>query len=104
MLLHADPACTDAQRELDALRATLEDADSSPSSLTYAALKPLAAPLPAAAPPAESYAQNTNAQTNNCAGAAKQFTQCMDEHQGNMSICGWYMENLKACQAAAAPY
>lgn len=40
----------------------------------------------------------------NCSLATKSFTNCMDEHQGNMSICGWYMEQLKACQAAASQY
>ncbi|KAL1875143.1 hypothetical protein VTK73DRAFT_10280 [Phialemonium thermophilum] len=53
-------------------------------------------------------AQNQNAQQqnwgNNCAGATQQFTKCMDEHGGNMQICGWYLEQLKACQAAASQY
>ena len=41
-----------------------------------------------------------NSSTNNTYGArscevdAKQFTQCLDEHQGNMQICGWYLEQL----------
>ena len=41
---------------------------------------------------------------NNCAGATQNFTQCMDDHPGNMQICGWYLEQLKACQAAASQY
>ncbi|KAF6840625.1 CHCH domain-containing protein [Colletotrichum plurivorum] len=41
---------------------------------------------------------------NNCAGATQQFTKCMDEHSGNMQICNWYLEQLKACQAAASQY
>jgi len=41
---------------------------------------------------------------NNCQGATQNFTQCMDEHNGNMSICNWYLEQLKACQAAAKNY
>lgn len=54
-------------------------------------------------------AQNNNAyasqqQDPNCAMATKSFTSCMDEHQGNMSICGWYMEQLKACQTMAKQY
>jgi hypothetical protein len=28
----------------------------------------------------------------------------MDEHNGNMQICNWYLEQLKACQAAASNY
>lgn len=52
---------------------------------------------------------NTSAYANqqadpNCAMATRSFTSCMDEHQGNMSICGWYMEQLKQCQAAASQY
>lgn len=43
-------------------------------------------------------------QDPNCAMATRSFTNCMDEHQGNMSICGWYMEQLKACQTAARQY
>ncbi len=41
---------------------------------------------------------------NNCAGATQAFTKCIDDNQGNMQICNWYLEQLKACQAAAAPY
>jgi len=39
-----------------------------------------------------------------CEADAKQFTKCLDENQGNMQICGWYLEQLKACQAAASQY
>ncbi|KAL2183312.1 hypothetical protein L209DRAFT_758835 [Thermothelomyces heterothallicus CBS 203.75] len=41
-------------------------------------------------------APQTNNSTwgNNCAGATEQFTKCMDEHGGNMQICGWYLEQL----------
>ncbi|EOO01638.1 putative chch domain protein [Phaeoacremonium minimum UCRPA7] len=51
------------------------------------------------AQPAQQQQQNWN-----CADSAKQFTSCMDEHGGNMQICGWYLEQLKACQAAASQY
>ncbi|KAH8171633.1 CHCH domain protein [Sarocladium implicatum] len=48
---------------------------------------------------------NTNYnRTDNCASAATDFTRCMDEQGGNMQICNWYLEQLKACQAAAKPY
>ncbi|PSR83851.1 hypothetical protein BD289DRAFT_276644 [Coniella lustricola] len=50
-----------------------------------------------------SYYANQSADPN-CALATKSFTNCMDEHQGNMSICGWYMDQLKACQQAASRY
>ncbi|KAL2269547.1 hypothetical protein VTJ83DRAFT_1731 [Remersonia thermophila] len=49
--------------------------------------------------------QNTNRSWgNNCQGATEQFTKCMDEHSGNMQICGWYLEQLKACQQAASQF
>ena len=59
------------------------------------------APVQAAAAPQDNNSYN---QTNNCAGAAQDFTKCMDEQGGNMQICNWYLEQLKACQAAAKPY
>jgi len=43
----------------------------------------------------------------NCEADAKSFTKCLDENKGNdyqMSICGWYLEQLKACQSAASQY
>ncbi|KAM5373944.1 hypothetical protein ACJA88_008106 [Fusarium oxysporum] len=55
-----------------------------------------AAPVQAQAAPQE---QSWN--QNNCAGVAQNFTKCMDENNGNMQICNWYLEQLKACQAAA---
>ncbi|KAI9675004.1 MAG: hypothetical protein M1817_001410 [Caeruleum heppii] len=39
-----------------------------------------------------------------CEADAKTFTKCLDENGGNMQICGWYLDQLKACQAAAKPY
>ena len=54
-----------------------------------------AAPQPAAP---QQYGAPTSAQQdsfgNNCAGVTKQFTNCMDEHSGNMNICGWYLDQL----------
>lgn len=65
--------------------------------------------------PAEAAPQQVDAQVqqsqnqqsqwgNNCAGATQNFTKCMDDNSGNMQICGWYLEQLKACQAAASQY
>lgn len=56
----------------------------------------------AAAPPQQQ--QQNQWGNNNCAGATQNFTKCMDEHNGNMSICNWYLDQLKACQAAASQY
>jgi hypothetical protein len=60
--------------------------------------------------PAEPAPQQANATQqqqqwgNNCAGATQNFTKCMDDNNGNMQICNWYLEQLKACQSAASPY
>ncbi|ESZ89631.1 hypothetical protein SBOR_9980 [Sclerotinia borealis F-4128] len=40
----------------------------------------------------------------NCGFQVKSFTNCMDENQGNMSICNWYLEQMKACQSTASQY
>ena len=52
-----------------------------------------------AAPPAQPYygAPSAAQQENwgaNCQGATQQFTKCMDENNGNMQICNWYLEQL----------
>jgi len=41
-----------------------------------------------------------------CEDSATAFTRCLDENKGEhqMSICGWYLDQLKACQAAANRY
>ncbi|KAI1323945.1 hypothetical protein F5Y16DRAFT_325983 [Xylariaceae sp. FL0255] len=67
------------------------------------------APAPAAeASPVQAqqaqYGNQSMQNNNNCAGAAESFTKCLDEHSGNMQVCGWYLEQLKACQAAAKQY
>ncbi|KAI4210271.1 MAG: hypothetical protein LQ351_006870 [Letrouitia transgressa] len=42
--------------------------------------------------------------SRSCETDAKSFTKCLDENAGNMQICGWYLDQLKACQAAASQY
>jgi len=55
---------------------------------------------PAEQPQQQQAVQSQQAETqqrnwgNNCAEATKQFTTCMDEQNGNMQICGWYLEQL----------
>lgn len=39
-----------------------------------------------------------------CEMPAKEFTQCLNATGNDMSACAWYLENLKACQSAAAQY
>ncbi|KAI1261656.1 hypothetical protein F5Y18DRAFT_400982 [Xylariaceae sp. FL1019] len=57
-----------------------------------------------ASPQAVQTSTHTQQAQNNCAGAAESFTKCMDDNGGNMQICNWYLEQLKACQAAARQY
>lgn len=54
------------------------------------------------APVAQDSGNNWGARA--CEGDARNFTRCMDENKGNMQICGWYLDQLKACQQAAGPY
>jgi len=46
------------------------------------------------------YQQNQGA----CANDVNAFRQCMDQNQGSLNICGWYLDQLKACQQAASQY
>ena len=39
-----------------------------------------------------------------CETDVTNFRRCMDENQGSLTICGWYLDQLKACQAAASQY
>ena len=39
-----------------------------------------------------------------CANEVQGFKRCMDDNQGNLTICGWYLDQLKACQSAASQY
>jgi coiled-coil-helix-coiled-coil-helix domain-containing protein 2 len=65
--------------------------------------------------PAEQQAQQTQVdtavaqpsayeQTGACQTDAKNFRSCMDQNRGDLTICGWYLDQLKACQQAASPY
>ncbi|XP_014552648.1 hypothetical protein COCVIDRAFT_109676 [Bipolaris victoriae FI3] len=65
--------------------------------------------------PADAAPQNTDfaaqhqasaqmAQSGPCANDVQSFRKCMDENQGSLTICGWYLDQLKACQAAASQY
>ena len=44
------------------------------------------------------------AQSGPCVNDVQSFRKCMDENQGSLTICGWYLDQLKACQAAAGQY
>ncbi|GAD92203.1 hypothetical protein AN4755.2 [Paecilomyces variotii No. 5] len=64
---------------------------------------------PAQAQPMDNGLYQSAASTNSwenpaCANDVQNFRKCMDDNQGNLSICGWYLDQLKACQAAAKQY
>jgi len=51
------------------------------------------------------YAQSQNYQgPRACETDVSNFRRCMDENQGSLTICGWYLDQLKACQQAASQY
>jgi len=57
--------------------------------------------------PASQTSYQTMSQSQSCETDAKAFTKCLDENKGSdyqMSVCGWYLEQLKACQSAASQY
>jgi len=64
-----------------------------------AAAAPVAAEA-AAAMPQQGY-QNQS-QGLSCDVQAKDFTKCLEA--ADMASCSWYLDQLKACQAAARPY
>ncbi|EJC99245.1 uncharacterized protein FOMMEDRAFT_94237 [Fomitiporia mediterranea MF3/22] len=59
-----------------------------------------AAPAPEQAAPAAPAQQASSGIS--CDVQAKSFTQCLEK--ADLPSCTWYLEQLKACQAAAAPY
>jgi hypothetical protein len=61
------------------------------------------------APPQTQSMNNSLYQSNAWANPACEtdvhnFRKCMDDNKGDLSICGWYLDQLKACQAAARQY
>ncbi|KAK7686008.1 hypothetical protein QCA50_010819 [Cerrena zonata] len=58
------------------------------------------APEPQAAPVQQQQSYQT--QGLSCESQAKEFTKCLEK--ADLPSCTWYLEQLKACQAAAAPY
>lgn len=41
---------------------------------------------------------------SSCEMSAKGLSNCLGQNGGDMQICGWYLEQLKSCQAAARNY
>ncbi|EIW78508.1 hypothetical protein CONPUDRAFT_61317 [Coniophora puteana RWD-64-598 SS2] len=59
------------------------------------------APVEQQAPPVQQQ-QQTWGSGAACEIQAKEFTKCLDK--ADLPSCSWYLEQLKACQAAAAQY
>ncbi|KAF1992326.1 hypothetical protein K402DRAFT_387988 [Aulographum hederae CBS 113979] len=62
---------------------------------------------PAAPVEQEQAASQTNYSAQNagpCSADVGNFRKCMDENQGSLTVCGWYLDQLKACQQAAGQY
>lgn len=43
-------------------------------------------------------------QGRSCEVDARSFTRCLEENNGNMQVCDYYLQQLKACQEAARQY
>ncbi|AMD20142.1 HCL009Cp [Eremothecium sinecaudum] len=54
----------------------------------------------AAAAPQQQYQE----QARHCDVDARNFTRCLEDNNGNMQICDFYLQQLKACQEAARLY
>ncbi|KAK4555333.1 hypothetical protein LTR86_007630 [Recurvomyces mirabilis] len=39
-----------------------------------------------------------------CGFEVNSFRKCMDDNRGDLTICGWYLDQLKACQSTASQY
>ena len=48
--------------------------------------------------------QNNSWNQESCEPAAKRFTSCLDENDGNMQICTWYLEQLVSCCYLSDPH
>ncbi|KAK0452495.1 hypothetical protein EV421DRAFT_904624 [Armillaria borealis] len=69
------------------------------SNMLFGGGSAAAAEAPAQAP---APVQQQQAGGLSCEAQAKDFTKCLDK--ADLPSCTWYLEQLKACQAAAAPY
>ncbi|EIW55036.1 uncharacterized protein TRAVEDRAFT_131518 [Trametes versicolor FP-101664 SS1] len=67
------------------------------SNMLFGSSHPPAAPEAPAAP-----VQQQQASGLNCEIQAKDFTKCLES--ADLPSCTWYLEQLKACQAAASRY
>ncbi|ABN66669.1 conserved hypothetical protein, partial [Scheffersomyces stipitis CBS 6054] len=59
------------------------------------------APVEAAAPVQQNQYEE---QKTTCDADARNFTRCLGDNGGNMQICEYYLQQLKACQEASRQY
>ncbi|PSK40532.1 hypothetical protein C7M61_000178 [Candidozyma pseudohaemuli] len=62
---------------------------------------------PAEAPQQDLAAQqqyNNQEQGRTCDADARTFTRCLEENNGNMQVCDFYLQQLRACQEASRRY
>lgn len=62
---------------------------------------------PAEAPQQDLAAQqqyNNQEQARTCDADARTFTRCLEENNGNMQVCDFYLQQLRACQEASRRY
>ncbi|EGW30324.1 uncharacterized protein SPAPADRAFT_63182 [Spathaspora passalidarum NRRL Y-27907] len=48
--------------------------------------------------------QQYQEQAKHCDADARNFTRCLEDNSGNMQICDYYLQQLKACQEASRQY
>ena len=56
----------------------------------------------------QQYDNNAASQTSYgnpaCEGDASSLRNCLKENQGNMQVCGYFLEQLKSCQSMSSQY
>jgi len=53
---------------------------------------------------AQAVQQNNYEAPKACEQDVLKFRQCLDQNGGDLTICGWYLDNLKKCQAMSSQY
>ncbi|CAN3363834.1 hypothetical protein DICA1_E14642 [Diutina catenulata] len=83
-----------------AIGSTVSHGISSLFSGSSAPAVPADAQVAAAAP----VTQQTTEAARHCDADARMFTKCLEDNNGNMQICDYYLQQLKACQETAKYY
>lgn len=63
-------------------------------AIQFGGSSPAEAPAAAAEPVQAQSASNSSWGAPSCEADARSFTKCLDENQGNMQICSWYLDQL----------